>query len=82
MGERTAEVGAINVRAFFLRNVDVFALGAVDFDSRVPEVFGHTDWQNILTTTKNPWTDPEGAVQKFFAHHGKTPRREDVSGVD
>lgn len=79
--EGTPEVRAVHVLTLLLRDVHVFATGAVDLNSGGAQFFAHAHRQHGLFLAQHSGTDSEGSAFEFLLHDGQSPGGEDVSGV-
>lgn len=70
MGERTAEVGSIDVVAFLLGDVDLLTARAVYFHPRGAYLFAHANGKSRLSVAKHSRTDSKSPLAIFFPHDG------------
>ena len=82
MGEGAAEVGAVDVVALFLGDVDLLAAGAVYLNPRCADLLAHADGQGWLAIAEHSGTDPEGCFAELFPHDSEALGCDDVPGVD
>ena len=82
VGEGTAEVGAVDVRALLFRDVDLLATRTVDLHPRGADFLAHSHRQNMLPLAENSRTDAEHSLLVLILHNRESFRRGDVPGVD
>lgn len=73
-GKRAPEIGAIDVRALFLWDVDLLTSRAENLDSACTQFFTHPHWEHILPLTKDSWAGSEASSLVLLFHEGQASR--------
>ena len=82
MGERTSEVGTIDIMTLLLRDIDLLTARTVDLDSGSANFLAHTDRKCRLPVTQYPGTYPESPFCVLLTHDGQPFGRQDEASVN
>lgn len=82
MGERGAEIGAVDVDAFEFRQIDFFTARAKHLEAGDSQGVAQAYWQDLLAVAQRSGAVAVHSIQELLVHFGQAGGSLDVPRVD